>query len=64
MQRNVYIVANSDGKPRFIVFADSFNRAKELASERGKKGEIFDRAWYLYTTLDVANEGERIYKEI
>lgn len=44
---NVYLVLNNKAKNRFIVCAENTERAYELAREKGRENEVFDRSFLL-----------------
>lgn len=44
---NVYLVLNNKPENRFIVCAENTERAYELAREKGRENEVFDRSFLL-----------------
>lgn len=47
---NVYLVLNNKAENRFIVCAENTERAYELAREKGRENEVFDRSFLLATS--------------
>lgn len=47
---NVYLVLNNKAENRFIVCAENTERAYELAREKGRENEVFDRSFLLSTS--------------
>ena len=61
---SMYGIENSEGELRFFIIAKDFNRAKEIATENGKEGEIYDRGWCIGPLANTYNEGEKIQVKI
>lgn len=57
---NIYLVINNKAENRFIVCAENWERANELARENGRENEVFDRGFYLSTS----NENKESIQEI
>ena len=57
---NVYLVLNNKAENRFIVCAESRERAYELAKENGRKNEVFDRSFL----LSASHENKESIQEI
>ncbi len=47
---NVYLVINNKAENRFLVCAENTERAYELAREKGRENEVFDRSFLLSTS--------------
>lgn len=57
---NVYLVINNKAENRFIVCAENTERAYELARERGRENEVFDRSFF----LSISNENKESIQEV
>lgn len=49
---NVYLVINNKAENRFIVCAENWERALELAKENGRENEVFDRGFFLSSSYE------------
>ena len=58
---DIHLVLNNNGESRFIVCAYSAETAYELAKEKGRAGEVFDRSFCLGST---DGDTEKVLKEI